>query len=341
MAAGLGSRMLPLTETTPKPLVSIAGLTLIERLIESFRAADITTITIGVGWLGDQIIELLEQSPYSRDVNCVSVNNYQWGPLQTLVTTLEHAPEGHFVACPADMFVESSLVSSFISNHLNCSDDREISLAVDPGAIHGSVVYGDVIGAFTKIAKQSTDKRFEIGRSAMIISGHSSINKKLEQIILDGERTVAGALNKLSVQKGTVGTIPIKGFWHDIDTADDLLRILPHILEGTEPSGDSIIVHKGDSIEIGENISMQSGIELKKGVHIIGPAFIGRNSVIEAEATLGPQVSLAQDTLIPKGCRISTSILFNRPILRINAHLRNTIAHANAKIHGENQDVTK
>lgn len=53
LAAGKGTRMQPLTLTTPKPLVMVASKPLIVWHLERLMAAGITDITINVGYLGD------------------------------------------------------------------------------------------------------------------------------------------------------------------------------------------------------------------------------------------------------------------------------------------------
>jgi MurNAc alpha-1-phosphate uridylyltransferase len=54
-AAGLGTRMRPLTETTPKPLVSVAGRTLLDRALDEFEQAGVETAIVNVHHLADQI----------------------------------------------------------------------------------------------------------------------------------------------------------------------------------------------------------------------------------------------------------------------------------------------
>nr|WP_325099786.1 nucleotidyltransferase family protein [Aquamicrobium zhengzhouense] len=57
LAAGLGKRMRPLTDHTPKPLIKIAGRTLLDRGLDSLAASGVETAIVNVHYLGDQIIE--------------------------------------------------------------------------------------------------------------------------------------------------------------------------------------------------------------------------------------------------------------------------------------------
>ena len=60
LAAGMGQRFGSITQTTPKPLLKVNGLTLIEHAILMLRNAGITKIVVNVSWLGSQIIEHLK-----------------------------------------------------------------------------------------------------------------------------------------------------------------------------------------------------------------------------------------------------------------------------------------
>lgn len=55
MAAGKGTRMMPLTATRPKPLVEVAGTTLLDHVLDLLRSAGVPRIVVNVHYLADQI----------------------------------------------------------------------------------------------------------------------------------------------------------------------------------------------------------------------------------------------------------------------------------------------
>ncbi len=55
LAAGKGERMRPLTLHTPKPLIPVAGVPLIEYHLRALAQAGVTDVVINHAWLGDKI----------------------------------------------------------------------------------------------------------------------------------------------------------------------------------------------------------------------------------------------------------------------------------------------
>lgn len=63
-AAGFGSRLVPVTCDTPKPMVKVNGVRIIDRLIDALTSKGITDITVVRGYLKEKFDVLLEKYPF-------------------------------------------------------------------------------------------------------------------------------------------------------------------------------------------------------------------------------------------------------------------------------------
>lgn len=63
IAAGFGSRLVPITLNTPKPLVRVNGIRMIDTLLDAVIAAGIEEIYVVRGYLGEQFDQLLYKYP--------------------------------------------------------------------------------------------------------------------------------------------------------------------------------------------------------------------------------------------------------------------------------------
>lgn len=80
MAAGLGNRLSPVTNTTPKPLVKVNGVRMIDTIIDALHKNGINEIHIVVGYLKEQFAELNKkyddidfiENPYFEKYNNIS-----------------------------------------------------------------------------------------------------------------------------------------------------------------------------------------------------------------------------------------------------------------------------
>ena len=74
IAAGFGTRLVPVTLNTPKPLVRVNGTRIIDTLIDACLKADITEIYIVRGYLSEQFDQLLYKYPMIKFLENPSYN---------------------------------------------------------------------------------------------------------------------------------------------------------------------------------------------------------------------------------------------------------------------------
>jgi Nucleoside-diphosphate-sugar pyrophosphorylase involved in lipopolysaccharide biosynthesis/translation initiation factor 2B, gamma/epsilon subunits (eIF-2Bgamma/eIF-2Bepsilon) len=63
LAAGLGLRMRPITETIPKPLVEVAGRTMLDRALDHLAAAGVGHLVVNTHWLAGKVAAHLAGRP--------------------------------------------------------------------------------------------------------------------------------------------------------------------------------------------------------------------------------------------------------------------------------------
>ncbi|MGL6042381.1 MAG: nucleotidyltransferase family protein [Sandaracinobacteroides sp.] len=68
LAAGLGRRMRPLTATRPKPLVEVAGRSLLDRAFDTLKAGGVAQVVVNVHYMADRVEAHLRARPSALDV---------------------------------------------------------------------------------------------------------------------------------------------------------------------------------------------------------------------------------------------------------------------------------
>ncbi len=237
LAAGLGKRMQPLTQKTPKPLLKVAGKALIEHQLERLQHAGITDVVINHSYLGSQIEAALgDGAQYGLAIN------YSAEPerLETAGGIIEALPLLHdpsFIVVNADIWSDFDLASLAPTVTEIASGDGDLAFLVlvdnAPHNPQGDFTLDGVgrVGLLENSAKHAAVS-YPITQAALrerplkhlTFSGISVLSRALFEGCERGPRPLLPLLLS-AISAGKVGGVHHKGLWVDVGTPERLADV--------------------------------------------------------------------------------------------------------------------
>ncbi len=221
LAAGLGSRLAPITDTCPKSMVPVNGTPILFKQIENLKENGITDITVVSGYLGDVLRDaVLAKYPEVKVIHSAdyaSTNNMYSAYLG------REAVEGEaFLMMNADVFYDASVVKSLLAF------EAENAIVTDIGNyLEESMKVVEKDGRLVEIAKTIT-KEDALGASIDVYKFSPEAGKAFFDVCRDfievkKELTMWSevALNEV-LGKVEFKACPLDGRWLEIDNHDDL-----------------------------------------------------------------------------------------------------------------------
>lgn len=226
LAAGLGTRMRPLTNDTPKPMLKVAGIPLIEHQVRRLVTAGITDIVINHAYLGHQIEEYLKDGSawgcsiqYSAELEPLETGGGIFKALPLLqVESKDEKKDEPFLLVNGDVWSEldlSSLLKTPLKGlaHLVMVNNPEFNSQGDfylSGGSSNGLMNSEGNGA------------------AYTFSGISILHPDLFADCKPGIFRLAPLLKRAMAQKKVSGEL-YDGFWLDVGTPERLQTLIAHV----------------------------------------------------------------------------------------------------------------
>jgi len=131
LAAGVGSRIRPLTDNCPKSLLKVEGKPILEMMITNILRCGISEVIIVLGYLQDQIKAFVSDT--FPDLNVIYIVNENYESTNTgysLMLTEKYVGNSGFIKFDADVVFDHDILGNLIkNNHENClCFDKNIQL---------------------------------------------------------------------------------------------------------------------------------------------------------------------------------------------------------------------
>ncbi len=211
LAAGHGTRMRPLTDHTPKPLLKVGGKPLIVWHIEKLKEAGFTDIIINIAWLGDQIPKALGDGS-QFGVNLHYSDEQKDGALETaggIIKALPFFNDEVFLVINGDVWCDYEFSNS---NPLKAENLAHLVLVNNPEH--------NLDGDFSLINQSIKTE----GKNKLTFSGIGYYHPELFKNLPQGKRPLAPLLRE-AMDNNSVSGESFTGDWRDIGTPERLEQL--------------------------------------------------------------------------------------------------------------------
>lgn len=217
LAAGVGSRLRPITDITPKCMLPIGGRRLIDIWLDAFDRAGVDQVLVNLHHLPDVVRRHVAAHEGPPTV-CTAYEPELLGSARTLAANRQWVEgEELFLACNADNLTDFDL-RSLVDAHLEHSALATLTVFHSPDPSAGGVVELDaadrVIG-FEEKPSQPVSDLVNAGMYAF----HPNV---LDEI--DARRLKDIGYDLLPRLVGRAWAVPVEGYFRDIGTADAYRR---------------------------------------------------------------------------------------------------------------------
>ena len=307
LAAGQGTRMRPLTDATPKPMLPAAGRPLLEHTLDRAADAGASRFIVVVGYEADQVREHFGDSHRGLDITYAE-QTAQRGTADAVRAAAAELDDAPFVVLNGDaLYDPKSLATLYESGpavgsyrvdnpsnygvlQLDSSDDTRVTGVVEKPANPDS----NLINTGSYVFPASATDHLDVSTSER------------------GELELTDVL-EIVCEQAEVTAVPFDR-WLDVGRPWELLAATEWLSESLSPRLDGAV---SDDATIEGDVVVEPGATIKSGVTIEGPAYIGEG------ATVGPNAYIRGATAIGAGAKVGHAVEIKNSVLMVDA----TVGH--------------
>lgn len=308
LAGGKGLDLYPLTETRPKPMITLLGKPIVQYLIEELRDMGLTDIIIVTGYKGEQIREYFKKGT-AFNVNIQYADQGENEGIESALLASEEfvKNDSEFLLLFGDIVPEKGLMQRALNAFENTQADMTMTLTLRGDTGDFGIVEIDSMGlvkkaGIKKIEQVSESKYVDAGcfiiRTDLFdeIRSHQSLSKAINARIEKGDKVSAAIWEKE---------------WVDIGKPWNIIEANRLLLSNMKESRIAKDVSIASNVELKNIVIIEDNVEISSGSVLNGPLYIGANTYIGNNVLIRDHCSIGKGSLIGFGSEIKNSVLFN------------------------------
>lgn len=325
-AAGLGTRLRPLTYTRPKPVLRVAGKPIIRHAIDNLVAAGIHDIGIVVSDLTQE--DIMRAVDGLKGVEVVYIDQRETlGLGHAVKMAREWIGGADFCVYLGDNLFQHG-VRSYIDAFEAARPDALIALVEveNPSSFGVAEMNGDRIVRLVEKPKEPP--------SNLAVAGVYCFQNKIFDILetlpmsARGEYEITDAIQRLIDDGAMVMGQRVEGWWKDTGRPYDLIDANRLLLEELEPCNEGEV----EDSRVTGRVSIGRGTRVVNSV-IVGPALIGANVTLE-NAYVGPFTSIGAGSSV-RNAEVEHSVIEDEvTIENVDTRLQDCLIGLRASVKG-------
>ena len=291
LAAGFGTRLRPLTDLRPKPMIRFFGAPLLDLALFRLRSAGINRIAVNAHYLANSIISGVNESPWGEGVQVSVEEPFILGRGGAYIPLRGWFGKSTIIAYNGDV-VSDIDVAAALTHHRE--KKAVATMVVLPRPLgRDNAVYCDHLGQIAAIAK--VPPRTGGPYTARGFACLQILEPRfLDYLPQSGESDILGAYDAAIASGDVVTSFVHHGFWHDLGNPQQLFEAHKDLLLS---SG-----HQSTAIN---RLGIQSWHELKNSNLIL----VGEGNTWHSDdgsiRVTGPSAVISgKTTAAPSGCRV-------------------------------------
>jgi NDP-sugar pyrophosphorylase family protein len=327
LAAGLGTRLRPITEVVPKPLLPVGNLPMIGYALRLLAHHGITDVIVNVHHLSKTLMEAVGDGSqfgveitYSEEEEILGTG----GGIRKMRDQLEDGP---FVVVNGDTLIDVDL-AALIEAHTTKGAIATLALRRDARQEEFGQLEMDPSGRIRKILGHGEPS--DQLESYMFTGVHIVDPRLLDYLPPDVESCIMryGYTKALANDELLCG-VPVSGYWNDAGTPERYVEANVDALSQrmemrhADPLGGFALAPKravAEVVRMGEDVDLGTGAEIRPPVLLGEESRIGEQAVVGPFCVVQPRVQIGRDAnlshcIVLEGARIEAGTVAHNQLI--------------------------